>query len=428
MACAMVAMALLAGCETASSTSPTPAAKVSARPPASPVAAPAERPVEAPWYRAEIAFEGGRALPFFVQVPPAGGEIVVNNGAESVSFPVAWQGERFTATGPWNFVSTLVGTRKADGRIEGTWTRETPMWGRVERPFVATPVPAPDRLERIAGGGAPVADVTGAWRLKFKSFPLGKGELVMASDGSVTGYVRMGGLPDLRLMAGELQGNTLTLSYFNLNAANVVTATVAPDGMSLQGEVTVQDVFHESFTASKVDDWEYTSKVKLKPGKTRLSVPALDKYRGKPVVLVLGSTWCPACHDMYPFLVQLHAKYKDRGLAFVSLTYDLTDDVATIEAALDAFRKRYHVDWEMFAVPTTLVRWAADMPPEIGTWDGLPLIAFIRADGTVLTIYGGWFNEGSADNVKLKAQFERWAAELVTPGPDPLSHTAAPAR
>ena len=54
----------------------------------------------------------------------------------------------------------------------------------------------------------------------------------------------------------------------------------------------------------------------------RFSFPDLDgkivsntdpRFQGKVVIVTIGGSWCPNCHDEAPFLVDLYKKYKSRG-------------------------------------------------------------------------------------------------------------------
>ena len=59
-------------------------------------------------------------------------------------------------------------------------------------------------------------------------------------------------------------------------------------------------------------------------------------------------------------------------------------------------------------MPCTPETWAAAMPPELEGWDGLPIMVLVRADGTVQTVFGGWF--GPATGAEGE-KFRRWFAE-----------------
>ena len=45
----------------------------------------------------------------------------------------------------------------------------------------------------------------------------------------------------------------------------------------------------------------------------------LNDQRGKPVLLIFGTTWCPACRDEIPHLKDIYARYATRGLIIVNI-------------------------------------------------------------------------------------------------------------
>lgn len=45
----------------------------------------------------------------------------------------------------------------------------------------------------------------------------------------------------------------------------------------------------------------------------------LSDQRGKPVLLVFGTTWCSACREEIPHLKDIYARYADRGLTIVNI-------------------------------------------------------------------------------------------------------------
>jgi len=59
----------------------------------------------------------------------------------------------------------------------------------------------------------------------------------------------------------------------------------------------------------------------------------LGKYKGDIVVADLWATWCKPCIDRFPKMVDLHGKYKDSGVTFVSVNFDDSFDTETMEKA-----------------------------------------------------------------------------------------------
>jgi thiol-disulfide isomerase/thioredoxin len=384
------------------------------------------------WYRAKLVYDGIGDLPFFLHVPPVGqnGRAYVVNGEETADFQAEWRDNEITITGPWAYTSLIEaqlkpGAAKTPGTasLEGTWTRDTPLWGAVVRTFVATPIAAVDPRTRFTppagaqAGGAPIS-VAGTWRFQFAVHEDGKAAFEQGPDGVVRGYIKPGQLGDIRFLAGNLHrtasGGKLSLSTFNGNVANLVLADISPDGNSMSGIMSMQNVWNEKFTAKRSDDFRFVNKVHLKEGKHTVSLRGLDKYRGKPTMAIIFATWCGSCNDAYPFFHQLYATYHPQGLEMYGVAYDLSDDEKANNAQLEAFRAKHQIPWQQIQVPCTPETWAQAMPPEIEGWDGLPIILLIKPDGTVPVVFGGWFGPATgAEGERLRQWFEGQVKDLI---------------
>ncbi|HET7504666.1 MAG TPA: TlpA disulfide reductase family protein [Kofleriaceae bacterium] len=403
---------------------PPPPAPATA-PPAPAIAAPSPssgtRPLEVgTWYRATLAFDGVGELPFFLHTPPAGqnGRAQVVNGSETVDFDARWHHDDLEITGPWGYTLVIAAHREPrTGALEGTWTRDTPLWGAVVRKFVATPIAAPDPRTRFPDDGAGSAvRVAGVWRFQFDEHKEGKGAFEQGPDGVLHGYIKPGELGDLRYLAGNVRGHKLSLSQFNGNSANLVLASVSADGKSMSGLMSLQNVWNEKFTARKVDDYQFASKVHLKKGAQTITLQGLNKYKGRPTLAIMFGTWCSSCNDAFPFLTQLYAKYHPRGLEVLGVAFDLSEDEKRNLAELERFRAKHSIPWEQLEEPCTPDTWAATMPPEIEGWDGFPVIALVRPDGTVQTVFGGWFGPATgAEGEKQRGWLDSEIRRLIEP-------------
>lgn len=379
------------------------------------------------WYRARLAFDGIGDLPFFLHVPPAGhnGRAFTVNGDEVADFQAEWRDNEITITGPWSYVSRIEAQlRPGTNNLEGTWTRDTPLWGAVVRNFVATPITAVDPKTRFPPpAGAPAhpaapPSVAGVWRFQFAAHEEGKGAFEQGPDGVVRGYIKPGQLGDLRYLAGNVHagasGGKLGLSTFNGNAANLVLADISPDGNSMSGVMSLQNVWNEKFTAKRSEDFRFVNKVHLKDGKHTVTLRGLDKYKGKPTMAIIFATWCSSCNDAYPFFRELYATYHPQGLEMLGVAYDLNEDEKVNLAQIEAFRIKHKIPWEQIEVPCTPETWAQAMPPELEGWDGLPIIMLIKPDGTVPVVFGGWFGPATgAEGERLRQWFEGQIKDLV---------------
>ncbi len=70
---------------------------------------------------------------------------------------------------------------------------------------------------------------------------------------------------------------------------------------------------------------------------------ALDALRGKPLVINFWARWCGPCRKEIPDLVEMHAKYKGKGVVIVGLAIE---DADSREAVRD-FAKAYEVDYRI---------------------------------------------------------------------------------
>jgi len=55
----------------------------------------------------------------------------------------------------------------------------------------------------------------------------------------------------------------------------------------------------------------------------------LSDQRGKPVLLIFGTTWCPACREEIPRLKDIYARYAKRGLVMVNINVRESQDKVT---------------------------------------------------------------------------------------------------
>lgn len=87
---------------------------------------------------------------------------------------------------------------------------------------------------------------------------------------------------------------------------------------------------------------------------------ALNDFKGKPLVLSIGATWCPDCANELPILGGLQQKYPDLSIVWI----DSREDTKTVQKFVDQngitypvgldtdgkFSNQFHV----YAIPTVL--------------------------------------------------------------------------
>lgn len=96
--------------------------------------------------------------------------------------------------------------------------------------------------------------------------------------------------------------------------------------------------------------------------------PKAEDLRGHVLVVDAWAFWCGPCRALTPSLIELHKKYKDRGVIFIGLTSH-GDDPKSLRASLD-FVKSENVPWlNGFAATTTLTALEVEAIPQIWVVD-----------------------------------------------------------
>jgi peroxiredoxin len=116
------------------------------------------------------------------------------------------------------------------------------------------------------------------------------------------------------------------------------------------------------------------------------------RYKGKVVVAVVTGTWCPNCHDEAQYLVELYAKYHDRGLEIVALDFEDPEQQTSLER-VNAFIKQYHVPYSYLIAGTPEEMW--DKVPQLVNLNTWPATVFVGRDGRVKAIHSGFAGPAS---------------------------------
>lgn len=118
----------------------------------------------------------------------------------------------------------------------------------------------------------------------------------------------------------------------------------------------------------------------------------LADYKGRPLLVNFWSTTCGPCQLETPELVDLAAKYKDRGLSIVGISIDDTP------ADMRKFANQYKI-----AYPLLVGADRDEVTQAFGLGDAIPMSVFITASGTVL---------GRIEGLATQSWFERQIQSL----------------
>jgi peroxiredoxin len=337
---------------------------------------------------------GAADVPFRIQFSGSGSGFKAwffNNGDERV---LSTSGTSTATTIDVSFAgyNSRLTAKLSNGGLDGEYARD----GKVY-PVHAVPYQKP------APPAGKVPDIAGAW---FVENGAEKGEkawhlLVKQSGADVTAAIlRVDG--DTGELTGRYEDGHFTISHFSGARPVVFTLTPATDG-----SLSVVQNNRRKMTAVRLE----VAKAKGLPGPEdptqhitmrdpkeplRFSFPDLaghmvsntdPRFKGKVVIVSLGGSWCPNCHDEAPLMVDLYRKYKSQGLEIVDLSFE-EDEQMKNPARLREFIKEYGITYPVLLVgdPSTE---AAKLPQAVNL-DTFPATFFIGRDGLVKSIHAGF--------------------------------------
>jgi|SRR5215831_10147181 len=98
---------------------------------------------------------------------------------------------------------------------------------------------------------------------------------------------------------------------------------------------------------------------------------ALNSYRGNVILLDFWATWCAPCRKQIPEFMDLHKRYKSRGVVVLGISVDESS------AAVKNFVKELHVNY-----PILLGGTRDDLQEAFGP-QGFPTLYIIDRDGQI---------------------------------------------
>lgn len=301
------------------------------------------------------------------------------------------------------------------GSLTGTYGSVNPTArGGSSTPFTLT------RVAKLADPAASpnAPDISGSWEIATKS---AKGEAAWEfradSPDSKSPIIktviqRIDG--DTGGLWGTWNGTSYIVGHFNAAGAALYSITPQPDGTlllksllgSAHGPATNDLIARRAADARKqnllapTDPTQQTT-VKDPSIPFAFSFPDLSgktvsntdpEFRGKVVIVAIGGSWCPNCHDEAPFLVSLYKKFHARGLEIVDVDFE-QGDPDTDTKRLTAFIAHYGITYPVLAGGTTdeLV----DKFPQGVNLNCWPTSFFLGRDGRVKETHAGFAGPGN---------------------------------
>ena len=124
-----------------------------------------------------------------------------------------------------------------------------------------------------------------------------------------------------------------------------------------------------------------------------------EKFRGKVVIVNIGGSWCPNCHDEAPFLAELYRNTGARASRSCCLSFEEAEQMKN-PARLRAFIKRYGIDYTVL-VPGE-PRELADKMPQGVNLNSFPTSFILGRDGRVRSVHAGFPGRRAASSTSRR--------------------------
>lgn len=334
----------------------------------------------------------------------------------------------------FNYFARTLDATIADDTLTGTYGATHPgKRGGVVTSFTARRVarePAP-----TSAPNAP--NISGSWEIATKSNkgenawelvvdPAPKGTPVLKAaiqriDGDTGG------------LWGTWDGTSYKLSHFTAAGPAAYSVTPQPDGTllvkSLLGPVhdsSAELIARRPAEARKLNlsaPTETTEQTTMKDPNAPLafSFPDLSgkiisntdpQFQGRVVIVAIGGSWCPNCHDEAPLLVNLYKRFHAKGLEIVNLDFEQGDPETDI-SRLKAFIEHYGITYPVVLAGTT--DQLNDKIPQAVNLNCWPTAFFVGRDGLVKEIHAGFAGPGNtAGHIALEHEVTSLVEKLLS--------------
>ena len=249
------------------------------------------------------------------------------------------------------------------------------------------------------------AQTGGRWAVRFTG-PSGKSYAAVGEfqqQGVNVSGTFLTGTGDHRFLAGEVRGQELYLSTFDGGNAFLYRAQFRTkdriEGTYWSSLHSVETFVAERNDAASLGDADNITKVKKPDARLKFQFPDVDgkmvslsdaRFRGKALIVTLGGSWCPNCHDEAAYFAPLYRQWRERGLEIVTLMFERHGDFAQAAAATRTFRQEFAIEYPTLIAGIASGDDAAKKLPELNGVFGFPTTLFVGRDGRVRSIHTGF--------------------------------------
>jgi thiol-disulfide isomerase/thioredoxin len=335
----------------------------------------------------------------------------------------------------YDFLNTILEATLSGDQLTGTY--------RNKRPNARPQDVRMRRFTPVALGSAEPPQLAGTWEMRRVADEVTAPRdtrtwhvFLRQSGAEVSGSIlRIDG--DTGTLVGHWRDGKLVLSHFAGERPNLFEATMNADGtlaVTLNGTAHYLVARTGDARAKGIpeppDPSRYTS-VKDPTTAFHFAFPDITgqmvadtdaRFRGKVVLLTIGGSWCPNCHDEAPFLSELYADYRTRGLEIVGLMFENDPDPKASRPRVQSFIKRYDVKYAMLIAgtvnPSPTSKTINEALPQIVNFGAYPTTILLGRDGRVRNVHAGFASPATGEeHVRLKREMREVIERLLAESP-----------
>jgi len=265
------------------------------------------------------------------------------------------------------------------------------------------------------------ADFSGRWALTFRDPESGR-ELAGVAELSQDAHVVTGTVlresGDDRYLAGEVRGDTLFLSRFDGGSARLYVLRLEADGTvsgragsyELEGRRDPEASLRDGATLTALRAGHEPLDFELPDVEGRMVSIQDDRFRDKVVIVTIGGTWCPNCHDEARFLRDFLPPRRERGLEVVQLMFEYEENFEAAAAGVRDFIDTFGIDYPVLVAGSYGPGRVQEVLPQIETFFAYPTTLVLDREGLIRYTHTGF--SGPATGVHYE-EFERKFAALI---------------
>ena len=286
----------------------------------------------------------------------------------------------------------------------------------------------------FAQADAKPADVAGRWAVVFTD-DQGKpsaGVAELQQTGTVVTGTVLTPTGDHRFLAGEVHGDEVRLSRFDGGTAFLYKLKLTAKQKDLNGHV-----FYGNWSADAVQarrdanaalpDASMLTHLRNPGARFDFTFPDLEgkpvslsdqRFNDQVVIVMLGGSWCPNCHDETTFMVPFVKAREDKGLAAVMLMFEHFGDMPQAVQAVKRFQSEFGMTYPLLIAGTSDKDDAGTRMPQLDRVYAFPTTLVIDRQGRVRKIHTGFNGPATGEKyTQFQNEFSAFIDKLLAEKP-----------